>query len=521
MQTLARALLASSLLLAASAVAPDAGAQTLRIGMQAPPSTLDPHWLLNLANTGALRNMYDALVRRDADMRILPALAESWRVLDDTTWEFKLRPGVKFHDGSPLTSADIAATFRRVPNVPGNPNPYTVYLFGVTGVEVVDDLTFRVKTNGPLPILPVNLAQIMVVPKSVGEKGNPEFNSGEAAIGTGPFRLGSWSTNAPLVMNRNEGYWAGRPAWATTSLVPIPNDTARVAALLAGDVEFINNVPQQDAPRIEADRRYALFSGPSIYAVNIYPDSERSNLPGITDANGNAMEANPFKDVRVRRALSLALNRDGIARQIMEGYMDPTDQPVPPFVFGAIPDRPVPAADIAAARALLVEAGWGQGFGINIFCSPARTPRVCQAMASAWSRIGIKTSVEVVPQATFLPRRNRREYGLFVTVFGSLTGETSYLLSSQLHSANTQPAMGTLNFIGLGAPQTDAAIRQARATLDDTDRARQLRALVQHVVDESLIIGVGVFRSVTAGRADLAYRARADEEVLAFEITPK
>ncbi len=498
-----------------------AAAQNLRIGMQAPPSTLDPHWLLNLANTGALRNMYDALVRRDAAMAIQPALAESWRVVDDTTWEFKLRPGVTFHDGSPLTSADIAATFRRVPNVPGNPNPYTVYLFGVTAVEPIDNLTFRVKTNGPLPILPVNLAQIMVVSAKYADKGNPEFNSGEAAVGTGPFALGSWSTNAPLVMRRNERYWAGAPAWASASLVPIPNDTARVAALLAGDVEFINNVPQQDAPRIEADRRYALFSGPSIYAVNIYPDIERSNLQGITDANGQPLEANPFKDVRVRRALSLALNRDGIARQIMEGYMDPTDQPVPPFVFGAIPDRPVPAQDLAAARKLLEDAGWGQGFGINIFCSPARTPRVCQAMAAAWSRIGIKTTVEVVPQATFLPRRNKRDFGLFVTVFGSLTGETSYLLGSQLHSPAPSEGLGTLNFIGLGAPTTDAAIRRARATLDDADRSRQLRGLVQHVVDESLIIGVGVFRSVTAGRADLTYAARADEEVLAAEIRPR
>jgi peptide/nickel transport system substrate-binding protein len=498
-----------------------AGAQNLRIGMQAPPSTLDPHWLLNLANTGAMRNMYDSLVMRDAEMRIRPGLAESWRVVDDNTWEFKLRPGVTFHDGSPLTSADVAASFQRVPNVPGNPNPYTVYLFGVTGVEVVDDLTFRVKTNGPLPILTVNLAQIFIIPRSVQMKGNAEFNSGEAAIGTGPFRLGSWSTNAPLVMRRNEAWWGGRNPWATASMTPVPIDAARVAALLAGDVDFINNVPQQDAARIEGDRRFALFSGPSIYAVNIYPDQERSNLQGITDANGQPMEANPFKDVRVRRALSMALNRDGIARQIMEGYMDPTDQPVPPFVFGAISDRPVPPADIAAARALLVEAGWGQGFGVNIFCFPNRTPRICQAIAAAWTRIGIRTTVEVVPQATFLPRRNRRDYGLFVTIFGSLTGETSYLLSAQLHSAGTVPAMGTLNFIGLGAPQTDALITRARATLDDADRARQLQGLVQHVVDEAKIIGVGVFRSVTAGRADLTYQARADEEIVAVEVRPR
>ena len=511
MAFLTRIALGLSLLATAPAMA-----QTLRVGMQSPPSTLDPHWLLNLANTGALRNIYDTLVARDEQMQLRPGLAESWRIVDDTTWEFKLRSGVLFHDGSPLTSTDIVASFQRVPNVPGNPNSYSIYLSGVTGVDVVDDLTFRIRTNGPLPFLPTNLTQIFIVPRSVATLGNAEFNTGQAAIGTGPFRLGSWSTNAPLVLRRNEAWWGGRVAWESVSLIPIPNDTARVAALLAGDVDFINNVPLQDAARITADRRLALFAGPSIYAVNIYPDSERPNPPGI-DANGQ----NPMRDVRVRRAMSLALNRDGIARQIMEGYADASDLSVPAFIFGAISDRPVPAQDLAAARALLAEAGWGQGFGLNLFCSPNRTPRICQAIAAAWTRIGIRTTVEVVPQATFLPRRNRRDYGVFVTVFGSLTGETSYLLSSQLHSVGTVPGLGTLNFNGLGGPETDARIARARATLDDADRAQQLGGLVQLVADDALIIGLGTLRSVSAGQAGLAFRARADEEVQVVQITPR
>jgi peptide/nickel transport system substrate-binding protein len=509
------------LLAAACLLALPATAQTLRIGMQAPPSTLDPHWLLNLANTGAVRNIFDALVRRDAEMRLVPGLAESWRSVDDSTWEFKLRPGVTFHDGKPFGAEDVAATFRRVPSVPGNPNPYTVYLAGITGVEVVDPLTVRIRTNGPQPIVPVNLAQIMIVSRAQGETPNGPFNTGEATIGTGPFRFGSWSTNAPLVLRRNDAYWGGRVAWDSVTFTPIPIDSARVGALLAGDVDFINAVPQQDAPRIEGDRRLALFSGPSIYAVNIYPDIERENLAGLTDANGAPLAANPFKDVRVRRALSLALNRDGIARQVMEGYADPTDQAVPPFVFGAVPDRPVPPQDIATARRLLEEAGWGQGFGVNIFCSPNRTPRICQAIAAAWARLGLKATVEVVPQASFLPRRNRREYGLFVTVFGSLTGEASYLLSSQIHSAGTVPGMGTLNFTGIRSTELDSLVTRARATLDDASREAQLRALSARVADEALLIGVGIFRSVAAGRAGLAYRARADEEILAVEITPR
>jgi peptide/nickel transport system substrate-binding protein len=511
MRRLPRLALGLSLLLAGPAVA-----QNLRIGIQAPPSTLDPHWLLNLANTGALRNIYDTLVARDDQMRLRPGLAESWRVVDDTTWEFRLRPNLRFHDGSPVTSADVAASFQRVPNVPGNPNPYTIYLAGVTGVEVVDDRVFRIRTNGPAPILPTNLTQIFIVPRAVAGFGNPEFNSGQAAIGSGPFRVVSWQTNAPLVLRRNEHYWGGTVPWETASFTPIPQDAPRVAALLAGDVDFINNVPLQDTGRIANDRRFALFAGPSIYAVNIYPDVERDNAPGI-EAGGR----NPMKDVRVRRAMSLALNRQGIAQQIMEGFADPTDQAVPPFIFGGIPDRPVPAADLDAARRLLAEAGWGNGFGLNLFCSPNRTPRICQAIAAAWTRIGIRTTVEVVPQATFLPRRNRRDYGVFVTVFGSLTGEASYQIGSQLHRSGVVPGLGALNFTGAGTPEMDALIQRARSTLDDNARAAQLRELTRVMADDAIIIGVGILRSVNAGTAALQFRARADEEVLAFEIKPR
>ena len=515
MTLLPRLALGLSLTVAALMAGP-AMAQNLRIGIQSPPSTLDPHWLLNLSNTGALRNIYETLVMRDAQMRLRPGLALSWQPLDDTTWEFKLRPGVVFHDGTPMTAADVAASLQRVPNVPGNPNPYTIYLAGVTGVEVVDDLTLRLRTSGPLPILPTNLTQIFIVPRSVADKGNAEFNTGAAAIGTGPFKVVSWSTSAPLAMRRNDAWWGGEVPWETASLVPVPVDSARVAALLAGDIDFINNVPLQDAPRIRDDRRFALFDGPSVYAANLYLDVERPNPPGV-EAEGR----NPMRDVRVRRAMSLALNRDGIAKQIMEGYADATDQPAPPFIFGALEGRAVPAQDLNAARALLAEAGFPQGFGLNLFCSPNRTPRICQAMAAAWTRIGIRTTVEVVPQATFLTRRNKREYGAFVTAFGSLTSETSYLLGSQLHSAGTAPGLGTLNFTGLGTPETDALVEQARATLDDTARAAQLQALMRRVVDESLIVGVGLLRSVNAGQARLSYQARADEEVLAVEIRPR
>lgn len=508
-------------MLAAAMLATPAAAQNLRIGMQGAPTTLDPHWLLSLVNTSHMRNIYDSLTIRDTELRVQPHLAQSWRLVDPTTWEFVLREGVRFHDGSLLTSEDVVASLRRVPNVPGNPNPYSVFMAGITGFEAVDARTIRIRTNGPLPSLPGNLAQIFIVSAAHAAKGNAEFNTGEAAIGTGPFRLGSWATNQPLVLRRHDGYWGGQVPWAQVSFTPITNDTARVAALLAGDVDFVNAVPQQDAPRIQGDRRVALFNSPSAYAINIYPDIERMNQAGVTDAQGNAMAANPFADVRVRRALSIAINRQGIATQIMEGLADPSIQPVPNFVFGAIPDLAIPQADTAAARALLAEAGYPNGFGLTLYCSTARLPRICQAVAAAWTRAGLRATVELVPAPQFIPRRNRRELGVFLSIFGSLTGDSAYLLSSQLHSPGVVPGMGTLNFTGIAMPALDRRIIDAITIIDDAARARAQAEVLRTAVDQQLIIPVAVFRAVSAGRADLAYASRADEEILAVDIRPR
>jgi peptide/nickel transport system substrate-binding protein len=319
----------------------------------------------------------------------------------------------------------------------------------------------------------------------------------------------------------NAGHHGGPPPRERVTLRLIPEPGPRVAALLAGDVQAIDAVPPEAVETLGGRADLRVVSTVSNRLIFLAVDAMRAQTPGVTDAAGAPLAANPLRDGRVRRALSLAINRDGIASQIMEGLADATDQPVPRAFFGALSDRTPAAQDIARARALLVEAGYPDGFGINLFCSPSRTPRICQAIAAAWTRVGVRTTVEVVPAANFLVRRNRREYGVFTTVFGSLTGESSYLLGSQIHTRNTVPSLGTLNFTGASFPELDRIIQTARATLDDTERARLLREVNQRVVDDAIIIPVVVLRSVAAGRANLAYRTRADEEILAAEITPR
>ncbi|MBM3573127.1 MAG: hypothetical protein FJX52_12355, partial [Alphaproteobacteria bacterium] len=221
-------------------------AQELKIGMQGEPGTMDPQFNLLGTNTSALRNIFDTLSIRDQNLQLKPGLALSWRSIDETTWEYKLRPGVRFHDGAPFTAADVKFTIERVPNVPQNPNSYVVYTNQIKEVVVVDPLTIHFKTDGPAPLLPTNLSNIFIISSAKGVQSPAEFNSGRAAIGTGPYKFLSWQPGSPFVIERNDSYWGGKADWSKVTFVPITRDASRVASLLSGDVDFINVVPIAD-----------------------------------------------------------------------------------------------------------------------------------------------------------------------------------------------------------------------------------------------------------------------------------
>jgi peptide/nickel transport system substrate-binding protein len=521
-----RALLAAALLLGAAASAP---AQELRIGVRAGPEGIDPALFALGNHQAAIRNMFDVLIGVDEKLQLVPALAETWRNTDDLTWEFKLRPGVTFHDGSPFTAADVKFSIERVPGAQGPDGGLTLYTRAIASVEVVDPLTIRIRTVTPHAALPQDMTRMSIVSSRIKpDAKTAEFNSGEAAIGTGPFRYISWAPRGDLVMERAANHWRGQAPWAKVTLVEISNDAARVAGLLSNRVDFINYVPFSDVARLRRERNVTTFEGESIYTFMLYPDMRSDmTLPAmrmITDKQGNTLPRNPFLDLRVRQALSLAIDRDAIANTVLEGNAVRADQLMPAYMFGANPNPPRLPIDVARARALLAEAGYPNGFRFPLYCSSDRLPgdgATCQALGQLFARIGIEVQVNAQPRTVFFPARTRGDYPITMAGWGTLTGEAGYALSGFVHCKRADSRWGPFNASHYCNADLDRLIDQGMTTIDtERRRALFLQAHAAAVADAGQI-PIVTLKAVWAGRNTLAFTPRSDEETLAFDIRPK
>ncbi|MFM8609491.1 MAG: ABC transporter substrate-binding protein, partial [Burkholderiaceae bacterium] len=254
----AAGLAAGSAVLASTLALSAANAQEVRIGLSAEPSSIDPHYHNLGPNNGLARHVFEPLVNQNANQGLIPSLAENWRTVDDTTWEFKLRRGVKFFDGSEFTADDVIATYKRVPNVPRSPASFAQFITGMT-FEKVDSHTLRVKTKAPAPLVPTFLSTIALVPKTCAESMSTEdFNALKCQGGTGPFRYTEFRPGDRVTLARNPNYWGPRPAWETVTFRFQTSGPTRVASLLAGDVDVIDNVPPTDIARLKGDAKIEL-----------------------------------------------------------------------------------------------------------------------------------------------------------------------------------------------------------------------------------------------------------------------
>jgi peptide/nickel transport system substrate-binding protein len=263
----------------------------------------------------------------------------------------------------------------------------------ITRAEIIDPLTIRFHTAAPHPLLPTELASVQIISQHVGRGAETEdYNSGCAAIGTGPYRLASYRQGDRTEFTRNENYWAGPQPWARVSYRFIANDASRTAALLAGDVDVIDQVPSSDLERLRRDQRFTLYEIQGLRLIYLWFDYSRAENPIlVSDNEGKPFTRNPFHDVRVRRALSMAIDRNALTERVMEGTAKPTGQWLPPGAFSYNPDAPVPRFDADGARRLLAEAGFPQGFRLTLLAPNDRWPndaRVAQAVGSRRQGVG-------------------------------------------------------------------------------------------------------------------------------------
>jgi peptide/nickel transport system substrate-binding protein len=516
---------------AAALTAQAALAQELRIGLSAEPSSMDPHYHNLSPNNMLSRHIFEPLVSQDAKQALEPGLAESWKAINDTTWEFKLRKGVKFFDGSPFTADDVLATMKRAPAVPRSPSSFASFVAGMT-FEKVDDHTIRVKTATPAPLVPTNLSTFGIVSKACAETMTTEdYNANKCQGGTGPFKLAEFKPGDRVVMERNDAFYGAKPAWGKVTFRFLTSAPTRVAAILSGDVDVIEGVPPTDMARLQGDRNLSVVQELSNRVIYFHLDQFRQTTPFITAKDGSAIK-NPLLDKRVREALSKAINRPAIVERIMEKQAVPAEQVLPSIFYGTSKTLKPTEFDLAGARKLLADAGFPNGFKMKMHGPNGRyvnDTKIIEAVAQMFTRLGIDTEIETIPPANFFTRASTGgkddagatgfpEFSFILVGWGAGTGETSGSLRALLGTFDRQTGAGAANRGRYASKPFDDKVAEALRTVDDTKRAALLAEASEMGMKDFGIIPTHYQVNVWAARKGFKVTPRADEYSLAMGI---
>ena len=503
-------------------------AQTLTIGLPAGPQSMDPHFSNSGSHAEAMKHIFDTLVWAGDDLKPLPRLAESWKLLNDTTWEFKLRKGVKFHDGSDFTAEDVKFSVERIPVVSG-PTPTTAMIRRVKEVKVIDPNTVHILTTGPAASLPNDLNRLFIVSAkaakdySTQNTANAGFNSGKATIGTGPYKFVSWTPKDQLILERFDGYWGGRQPWQKVVLKEIPNDASRIAQLKAGQVDLIARVSGTDVASLKRDPKLSVVTSDTIYVFQLEFD-RREKSPRVTANDGSPLPRNPFLDPRVREAIDLAIDRPTLVEAAMEGLGAPANQFVPPFVFGYNQSLPEKKLDLNKAKKLLAEAGYPKGFKVQFSFTSDRLPgdrQVGTTVAQMLSRIGIEAAANAQPLTVFFPARLRGDYSLTMMGIGAPTGDAQVTMTSFLHTNDASKKSGAFNWMSYSNAEFDKMLEDAGVEMDaEKRRALVGKALAMSAQERPNIPLVTIRSAWAMQKAKVNFKGRADEDTLAMNVTP-
>ena len=476
-----------------------ASAETLRWARSGDALTLDPH-SQNEGPTHTVRHqMYEPLIIRDTSGAFEPALATDWAPSesDPNVWVFNLRQGVKFHDGADFTAEDVVFSINRAKQ----PNSDMKELINsIVEVRAVDDHTVEIVTDGPNPILPANLTDLFIMDKGWTEANNAvnvqDFEGGEITFatvnvnGTGPYKLVSREPDVKTVMERNEDYW-GRDQFpmAISEIIytPIQNDATRVAAMLSGEVNFLQDMPVQDLDRVNAVDGLVVKQAPQnrviFFGMNQGGDDiEADNVDG----------KNPLADVRVRQAMSKAINRDAIQQVVMRGQSQPAGMIAPPFVNGWTAEMDGESStDVEGAKALLAEAGYPDGFSIRLDCPNDRyinDEGICQAAVGMLGQIGITVNLDAKPKAQHFPLITDGKTDFYMLGWGVPTYDSEYIFNFLVHGRESD--IGTWNGTGYDNDELDAKIKSLASNTDLVARDQAIAEIWRVVQDEQLYIPI-------------------------------
>jgi peptide/nickel transport system substrate-binding protein len=471
-----------------------AGAVTLRIASAFDPQTMDPHAVALLYHTRVYTQVYESLVNRDEQFRPEPSLALSWQATGPTTWRFKLRPGVLFHDGTPFTADDVVFSIERAL---GPTSQRSFQLKGVKAARKVDDLTVEFVLDAPDAVLPEKLQGLAMMSRawSVANRveraqdfnGKQETFAVRNANGTGPYRLARFEPDVRTVLQRNPRWWG----WADkrsgnvdeVTLVAIRSDATRLAALVSGEIDLVLDPPYQDIERLKREGAIKLVQTVDLGQQYLTFDQTRDELEG-SDAKIGGQPRNPFKDLRVRRAVYHALDVDLIAQKVLRGQGVPTGAFLSPKVDGAPAelDKRLPY-DPARAKALLAEAGYPNGFSVTLDCVnvPWREA-VCQAMTSMLTKVGIRANLRTSATNQFFPKLTGATASFME--FGWTPNPDAWASLNALFRTWDPSGGGTFNAGRYSNPKLDVLIDGMRVEPDLTRRRAMVGVALRLVHDD-------------------------------------
>lgn len=498
--------------------------QNLRIAVGGAFTSMDPHYHTLTPNNAMNKHVFERLVGTDENFRLQPGLAESWAPVSDTVWEFKLRRGATWHDGTPFTAEDVVATFARVPRVRNSPGSFVIYTRSVQRLEVVDDHTIRMHTATPYPLMPNLMSGLPIVSRKLStDVDTADFNSGKAAVGTGPYRLVSYSPGSQAIFEHSPSWWGAAQPWARVDYRVIPNDGSRIAAVRAGDVDVIDAVPTRDVDGLKAHPDLAIASQPALRNIFLYLDHQRDDVPGVAGINGERLPQSPLRDNRVREALSIAINRPAIVRQVMSGYATPSGQFLAAGVMGHDPQTPAPSFDTTRAQALLKEAGYPNGFRV-VLAGPnnryVNDEQVLQAVAQMWSRIGVRADVQAMPSNVYFARSAKSEFPVGLSGWGTGSGEPDSPMVALIATQDAKKGRGTSNRSLYSSAEFDALLDKALETIDPAEREEYYRQATRVAMREHAIIPLHHQVNIWASRRNVRVIARNDEETFAMSMSP-
>ena len=492
-----RGLLAATLL-ATTALAPAVSAETLRWARAGDSLTLDPHAQNEGPTHTVAHQIYEPLLIRDMTGAFEPALATSWAPSPDdpNVWVFNLREGVTFHDGAAFDASDVVFSFNRAKTEDSDMKELVT---SIVEVRAVDPMTVEFVTDGPNPILPSNLTNLFIMDEDWANannatkvqdvEGGEDTFSARNANGTGPYMLTSREPDVRTVLTQFPDYWgADQFPMDVTEIIytPIQNAATRVAALLSGEVDLIQDVPVQDLARVAGEDGLDVRTAPQnrviFFGLNIGADDlENDNVEG----------ANPFADARVRQAMNMAINREAIQQVVMRGQSQPAGMIAPPFVNGWDADLDKVDTDISAAKALMEEAGYADGFTVQLDCPNDRyinDEAICQAAVGMLAQIGVTVNLDAKPKAQHFPLISNKTTDFYMLGWGVPTYDSEYVFNFLVHT--TEGDYGSWNATGYSNPELDVKIQSLASETDLAARDQTIADIWQVVQAETIYLPV-------------------------------